>query len=69
MVILVGAQGADRVAHMGSVQCGVPDITFQKLSPPPHSFLQTVVEIYLLQCSIPLGTFRNMILKPLTPFS
>lgn len=52
---------------VSSVESLTSSFTSQKLSPPQHSFLQMVVEIYLLQRSIPLGTFRNMLLKPLTP--
>lgn len=39
MVTLVGAQGADRVAHMGSVQYGVPDVILYLLRalPLPHT--------------------------------
>lgn len=49
---LVGAQGADRVTHMGSVQCGVPDIIFylsRVLPSPTELFREMVVEIYMLQ--------------------
>lgn len=50
MVTLVGARGADRIAHSGSVQWGVPDvILYLSRASPTQPFRQMLVEINLLQ--------------------